>query len=315
MDIMDNVISIKRGETGWIDIQPEFNGTAIANFTGLMSVKKTIDDTYYVLQKLIEGGRVYFFESDTDALSYGDYVYDVQICIDDEQYATMGPYVLHILQRDDKSLMDSYVALITSEHRDKPKYMAMIRALLAHSEEIFAAGVYFDEQFDLDLATGKQEDMLGNTAGVSRTLDFQPDKGLSPVLDNYAYRNLLRAKIAKNFWKGGIDELHERWKTLFGKGILVQDNLDMTIDVVVIGDFDQITKDMIKRGYIIPKPQSVGVHFSFADNAVFGYDLETDQIKGYDEADWVNPLLKDSFGYDLEDSKVGILGYDEADWT
>lgn len=312
MEIVDKVISITCGETGWIDLSPIIDGASTTELTGTLAIKKNINDTYYVLQKKIESGRVYFFKSDTASLDYGDYVYAVQVQIENP-YSVAG--TLHLLKNESKMLMDNYLKLITSEHRDKPKYMGMIKALFTHSEDIFEAGVYFDDQFDLDLATGNQEDILGRTAGVSRILDFQPDKGLSPILDNYAYRNLLRSKIAKNFWKGGIEELHERWNTLFGKGILVQDNLDMTIDVVVIGEFDQITKDMIKRGYIIPKPQSVKVNYSFAEDAVFGYDLETDQIKGYNEGYWVNPLLKDSFGYDMEDSKEGILGYDEADWT
>ena len=214
------------------------------------------------------------------------------------------------------ALLDSYLNLITSQHKTRNKYMATVKALLSHSDDIFNCAVYFDDEFDLDLSTGNQENILGSIAGVDRTLDFQPDKGLSPVLDNFAYRNLIRSKIAQNMWKGGTLDLNDLWNELFGEGIIIQDNQDMTIDVVVIGDeFDQITKNMIKKGYIVPKPQSVGVNFSFADGPVFGYDMETDTVKGYDHANWLDPAPKVSFGYDVEDEENALFGYDKGYWS
>ncbi|HIX84350.1 MAG TPA: DUF2612 domain-containing protein, partial [Candidatus Megamonas gallistercoris] len=80
------------------------------------------------------------------------------------------------------ALLDSYLNLITSQHKIRNKYMATVKALLSHSDDIFNCAVYFDDEFDLDLSTGNQENILGSIAGVDRTLDFQPDKGLSPVL-------------------------------------------------------------------------------------------------------------------------------------
>lgn len=213
------------------------------------------------------------------------------------------------------ALKDSYMNLVTSQHRDKPKFSAMLSALLQPSEDIFSVAVYLDDEFDLDLATGKQQDILGEIVGQSRTVDFQPDRGLSPVLDNYVYKNLLKAKIAKNMWKGCIEDLRDIWLNLFGKPIVIQDNQDMTIDVVVVGFNDQMTKNLIQKGYIVPKPQSVGVNYAFADEAVFGYDMETSAIKGYDHADWMNPLPADSFAYDMEDEKQRMFGYDKSYWT
>lgn len=156
---------------------------------------------------------------------------------------------------------------------------------------------------------------MGEIVAQVRTLDFQPDKGLSPILDNAAYRNLLKAKIAQNMWKGGVADLQTVWKMLFGSGIIIQDNQDMTIDIVVIGLSDQITKDMIRHGYIVPKPQSVGMNFYFADTAVFGYDMETSTVKGYDEADWMDPMPKDSFAYDMNDASKRLFGYESGYWS
>ncbi len=210
-------------------------------------------------------------------------------------------------------LIDSYKDLITSQHRGKPNYMAVISAVLKHSEDVFKLGIFLDDYFDLDLATGAQENVLGVIVGADRTLPFQPGEGLSPMLDNAAYRNLIKARIARNTWKGGIEDLKNVWRRLYGKGIIIQDNQDMTIDVVIIGITDRITTDMVQNGIIVPKPQSVGVNYYFAQNAVFGYDMETDTIKGYDHADWMNPLALPSFSYDLNEKPM--FGYDDGYWT
>ena len=212
------------------------------------------------------------------------------------------------------ALLDNYLKLITSQHRDKPKYMAMVTALLRPGDDIFALAATMDDEFDVMLATGIQEDIVGILVGANRMLDFQPDKGLSPILDNAAYRILLQAKIAQNMWKGGIMDLRDLWTTLFGEGIIIQDNQDMTIDVVVIGSsFDQIVRNMIQKGMIVPKPQSVKLTTYFSDQQVFGYDMETDTIRGYDEANWLEDTSKDSFAYDYDEAN--LLGYDAGNWT
>jgi len=212
-------------------------------------------------------------------------------------------------------MMDSYLDLITSQHRGRRKFMRTVEALLSCSDDIFALAVYLDDEYDLDNATGVQEDVLGEFVGAQRTLPYQPDKGLSSVLDNEAYRTLIRARIAKNMWTGGIYDIKELWSALFGKGIIIQDNQDMTIDVLAIGIDDQITNEMIRQGLIIPKPQGVRVNYYFAGQAVFGYDLETDTIKGYDHANWMDSMPDVSFAYDVDNPKTGMSGYDDSYWT
>ena len=213
------------------------------------------------------------------------------------------------------ALADEYLDLITSQHRVREKFMQMVKALLTASDEIFALAVSMDDEFDIDYATGAQEDILGEFVGAERTLPYQPEKGVSPELDNSAYRKLLLAKIAKNQWKGGIYDIKELWNALFGKGIIIQDNQDMSIDVLAIGINDQITKEIVQQGLIVPKPQGVHVNYYFADHAVFGYDLETETIKGYDHADWMNALPDVSFSYDEDDPASGMSGYDGSYWT
>jgi len=71
----------------------------------------------------------------------------------------------------------------------------------------------------------------------------------------------------------------------------------------------------VRQGLIVPKPQGVRVNYYFSDRAVFGYDLETDTIKGYDHADWMNALPDVSFAYDVDGTESGMNGYDDGCWT
>lgn len=212
------------------------------------------------------------------------------------------------------SLMSAYQDLITSQHRGHPNYMATLTAHLQHTNDIFACAIYIDDNFDVDLAEGKQLDRLGEIVGANRTLPFQPGRGLSPVLDDNAYRNLIKARIARNSWKGGTDDLAEIWRTLYGNGIVIDDPQTMEITVIVIGINDYITQEMIQNGLIVPKPQSVGVNYFFSSKPVFGYDMENDLIKGYDHADWAYDRSLPSFAYDTAASDE-MGGYDEAYWN
>ena len=162
------------------------------------------------------------------------------------------------------SLLSSYQDLITSEHKDKPKYMATVTALLRHSTDIYETAVYMDDFFDLDESEGMQQDILGILVGADREVSYQPDHADSSILNDEMYRVLLKAKIAKNAWKGGIADLQEIWHTLFGQYLEIIDNQDMTMDVNVAGfsvgsENDEAIKEMIQHGLIIPKPQSVGL--------------------------------------------------------
>lgn len=154
-------------------------------------------------------------------------------------------------------LIDSYTGLITSQHQDKPRYMATVAALLKHSEDLFNVAIYVDDEFDVDLAEGVQLDRLGEIVGAKRMLPFKPWGDLPQRLPDTAYRALIKSKIAQNVWKGGIEDLEEIWLRLFGTKISIQDNQDMTIDVYIDGITDEMTRVLVYYGLLVPKPQSV----------------------------------------------------------
>lgn len=156
-------------------------------------------------------------------------------------------------------LVDHYLAMITSEHRDKSKYILMLTALLRPSDDIFSLGISIDDEFDIDLAMGSQEDMLGEVADIKRLLPYQPVSQPSPVMDNETYRAMIKARIARNLWKGNVESMEDVWQTLFGTRIVIQDNQDMTI-TVTLDSYPRTLQENIIHGLIIPKPQSVRVN-------------------------------------------------------
>lgn len=87
-----------RGDDDSFTIQPvQADGTAITGYTGVFSVKRTYDDTDYVLQCPMDGSVVDLTHEKTKYLAYGDYVWDVQLTLSDGMHQTIGPGKFHLL--------------------------------------------------------------------------------------------------------------------------------------------------------------------------------------------------------------------------
>lgn len=182
-----------------------------------------------------------------------------------------------------------YTGLITSEHADKPKFMAMVSAVAG----AFVQGQNFLESmpdaFDLDLAQGAQLDVLGLWIGISRRIavpianvyfswdtagvgwdqgvwkgTFDPSSTIS-VLDDDTYRLVLRAKIGANNWDGSIITAAPILSEMFGdSGTYAQiyDNGDMSFNVYILGPPPSALKmALISGGYIHIKPAGVRVNY------------------------------------------------------
>ncbi len=160
------------------------------------------------------------------------------------------------------ALKDSYLSLITSQHRDKPKFAATMSCLLQYSEDIFETAIYLDDNFDIDLATGTQQDIIGEMIGQSRTIDLGSE---AEVLSDEEYRVLQKIKIIKNLWNGKIEDLYEKWQNLLGTSILIKDNQDMTLSVSMDVEHNNPMKSLVSligKGLVIPKPMSVGIKYN-----------------------------------------------------
>ena len=185
------------------------------------------------------------------------------------------------------ALYEGYLDLITSEHRIRRKYIATVKKLLESTDSIMELSLTLPSYFDIDNAVGEQLDILGEQLGKSRVLPFNSIAGRSSILPDDLYRILLRATIAKFNWQGGIEELYKHWDQLLPDiKISIRDNQDMTMDITLVGVKNEQLKEMIRLGYIIPKPQGVRLNMQVSTNPVFAYDLDNSSFAGYEKGEW-----------------------------
>ncbi|CAJ0896127.1 hypothetical protein R77569_04566 [Ralstonia mannitolilytica] len=209
-----------------------------------------------------------------------------------------------------------YTALITTEHADKPKFMAMMSIVAQCFADQINVAQSIPAAFDLDQAVGVQLDAVGLWAGIKRqvktplsvyfSLDttglgfdqgnwqgpFDPSTGLTS-LDDATFRTLIRAKIAANSWDGTIPGAAAAYANLFsgsGSYIFIQDNQDMTMTVGVSGAIPSaLLRALFSGGYLPLKPEGVRVNYlvsSVNNTPLFGFDVQNQYIGGFDTGSW-----------------------------
>lgn len=188
--------------------------------------------------------------------------------------------------------VDFYVGLLTSEYANSANLQALLRVYLEKMQDVCDVALALPSHFDLDGAVGVQLDALGDIVGVKRTLPFQPENDLSPVLDDEDYRTLIRARIGKNHWDGKIESLYSLWQELFPTGYLaVLDNQDMTMSVYLMGSFSPTMIDCITHDMIVPRPEGVKINYYMGDFPLFGHDFDNDYVSGHDVGKWYTPTI------------------------
>lgn len=211
-----------------------------------------------------------------------------------------------------------YLKLITSQHKDKPKFLKTVDLSTAPLVHIQDTLYNIIDAHYLDNAQGAQLDTLGEWIGQSRTVkipltdiyfafdtiaDSGWDSGIwwdtySPMdgtasLDDDSYRFILKMRVASNRWHGKRDEAYDIWQQTFGgtSFVLITDYQDMSIDIGFSGKLSAAVKAIIKAGLQPFKPESVQVRAFFTNNAdgpMFGWDIENDAINGYDSGNWAD---------------------------
>lgn len=213
-----------------------------------------------------------------------------------------------------------YTALITSQHNDKPKFIAMTASDVEPYVEIENILLNIPSYYDIDTAIGSALDVIGEWVGASRHLsipltgvyfewdstaligwdsgswkgEFDPVSGLTSLPDD-SFRKYIKAKIAANKWDGTIESAYSIWVEIFtDSAILIQDNQDMSMVVGVTGKkLGAIDQALLTGGYIALKP--VGVNISYfaitqMDGALFGFDVDNATIGGWDSGQWAQIL-------------------------
>ena len=189
-----------------------------------------------------------------------------------------------------------YVNLLIKQYWEKPKASAEIAMKAGMWRRTFEWIDSFSDEFDLDNATGDRLDIIGRIVGIGRNITysipkiafgfdenpnsrgfddlFSPLDDRAPfkdlfesastelVLDDNAYRQFIRAKIAKNTfgpYLSGNDflSIQDAVINIFGGLAYVTDNYDMTLTLHVSAVFSSTTLDAILKMSLIPKPQGV----------------------------------------------------------
>ncbi len=215
--------------------------------------------------------------------------------------------------------LNDYLNLITSAFRDKPIFKATVTAEVSVQIRVMEVLQSMIDKFDVNGAVGDQLDIIGKWVGVSRNVsipipnvyfewDGSPYNGwdygtwqpnLAPTdvttLPDDAYRTLIRAKIAANRWDGTIEGAYDIWENVFPNvTILIMDNQNMSYDLALVGGvIDSLTMALLTGGYIPLKPEGVRVNVYFVSvdsEPVFGWDVESEFLGGWDEASWAIEL-------------------------
>lgn len=215
---------------------------------------------------------------------------------------------------------DTYLNLITSYHRGKPKFSAMIKALVEPVVAQQQLMGHLPLDFDLDQAIGVQLDQVGEWVGRSRFVSvpianvwfswglenrgwgqgvwfqsqYDTPAGITR-LDDGTYRTLLRAKIAANNWDGTLPSAKAALEILFPDGatqILVTDNQDMTITFGVSGVIPSaLFIALLSQGYLPLKPEGVKANYRIttANGPIFGWGVNNEFIGGWGSGAWGAP--------------------------
>lgn len=218
-------------------------------------------------------------------------------------------------------MTEKYLDLIPNWNREKPKFSGTISALVEPLAGSQAFVTHLPIDFDLDVAIGSQLDVVGEWVGRTRFVSipienvwfsfdlegigfdqgawkgpYDLDANMSRLDDDH-YRILLRAKIAANQWDGTLPGAKAVLDPVFGDGthVFIQDHMDMPMTVGVSGKIPSaVTLALLAGGYIPLKPSGVRVNYlvvSEDETAMFGFDVQSELIDGFDHGSWGKPPI------------------------
>lgn len=184
-----------------------------------------------------------------------------------------------------------YLALVTSQHADKPNFITTLATLLQPMADLQVVYGQMGLCFDLDTAVGSQLDAVGEWVGISRDVSislantwfswdivgqgwdegswYDPNQPTNETvsLPDDSYRTLIRAKIVNNYWNGSVPVAYTVWDTLFagtGWSIDITDNQNLTMVFTLRGPApDAITEALLTGGYFNLKPSVVSASYEY----------------------------------------------------
>ncbi len=123
---------------------------------------------------------------------------------------------------------DTWEGLLVPAHREKPRFLALTRAVLSQALDLLSLAEPASGGYDPETAVGPQLDTLGALCGVKRP---------GPAVSDGDYRALLRARIAAHHWDGTNETLPRALAAAFpGREVTMDDRQDGTVAYTLSGD-------------------------------------------------------------------------------
>jgi len=186
-----------------------------------------------------------------------------------------------------ETFKEEYLLLLMKQYFNQPNARAEMELKICEYEKLFCIIDQFPEVFDIHDATGDRLDKIGAIVGVGRTVCDVVENiafgfaGNSNALDDEAYRQVIKARIAVNNGSAFITScdrisLQDVIQTAFGGRAWVVDNYDMSLNLYISPAFEEEYLRLINKLGLLPRPQGVGYNqiaqaiegqtFGFADN-------------------------------------------------
>lgn len=189
----------------------------------------------------------------------------------------------------DQGDITPYLNLITSEHADKPNFIASVTALLQPIADIIEEQCEIVQAYDLDSAIGAQLDVDGLWIGAPRCQEvplqgvyfswnvqglgwnqgvwkgpYDAADGLQ-CLSDADYRNYLLATVLANHWDGSISGLYDILNQLLGYAPGMEFISILDLEVISLLDLQTIP---IGDSYVKPP-----INFLIQDNNDMSFTL------------------------------------------
>lgn len=216
------------------------------------------------------------------------------------------------------SSLNDYLNLITSQYQGKSNYTQVVSTSCQPFVDNLKSFNKIPRLYDLTTATGSCLDVIGQWVGVSRQLNepivgvyfsfddeavgfdagvwkgpLDPETGITNLPDEF-YRLAINAKILNNNWDGTIDSAYNITEVLFnslGYDMFIEDKADLTMNLglVTLVSIVPLTMALFTSGKFNIKP--IGVQIGsyitqYTPGKIFAFDLQTDYLGGFDEAQW-----------------------------